>query len=372
MSDEEKERVEEQEQQAPQNDDFAESDSEGELSELDEEQFKDVDYDEIGLGEEVFSLKRHKRSNDSAATTTASQPKRSRQPKKRVRKADSEEPEPEIRPEWERRRLLEERIDAALKPNGKKKKRKLDDVDLEQLQDEKLSELRDEMRQAAIADAEAVRDGQAATNKLKLLPKVRDLLRRQNLADSVLDNNLLEAVRMWLEPLPDASLPAYAIQKELFAILESLPIKTIHLRESGIGKIMIFYQRSKRPPLAIKHTADRLVGKWSRPIIGRSDNYKDKIIATASYNPDRFAGLEEDVADDSGEAIRRKNRAAIPLATASTFTVAPKSSVHSMDMEPGSSANSDSQYRRLKQMMTSASRSKTKKSGVSIEGRDLN
>ena len=40
-----------------------------------------------------------------------------------------------------------------------------------------------------------------------------DILARADLAIPILDNNLLEAVRLWLEPLPDASMPAYQIQK---------------------------------------------------------------------------------------------------------------------------------------------------------------
>lgn len=73
---------------------------------------------------------------------------------------------------------------------------------------------------------------------------------------------MLESVRLWLEPLPDASLPAYSIQKEMFAALEELPIKTVHLRESGIGKVVLFYQQSRKPQVSIKHIAEKLVGAF--------------------------------------------------------------------------------------------------------------
>jgi transcription factor SPN1 len=36
---------------------------------------------------------------------------------------------------------------------------------------------------------------------------------------SIIDQNLLDTVRMWLEPLGDKSLPALNIQRSLFEIL---------------------------------------------------------------------------------------------------------------------------------------------------------
>ncbi|KAK9429516.1 hypothetical protein V1505DRAFT_401101 [Lipomyces doorenjongii] len=167
-----------------------------------------------------------------------------------------------------RLRELEERIDAVLKTQ--KRRKKVDEDDIEQMQDDRIVEVRERMRQAAIKDAEAIKDGLPATHKLQMLPEVRDVLQKHSLYDSILDNNLLESVRLWLEPLPDASLPAYSIQRELFAALEELPIKTVHLRESGIGRVVLFYQKSRKPQLGIKRIADKLVGDWSRPIMGRN------------------------------------------------------------------------------------------------------
>ena len=40
-----------------------------------------------------------------------------------------------------------------------------------------------------------------------------------------MDNNLLEGVRRWLEPLPDKSLPALDIQKEFFPALKKMEFK---------------------------------------------------------------------------------------------------------------------------------------------------
>jgi transcription factor SPN1 len=39
------------------------------------------------------------------------------------------------------------------------------------------------------------------------------------LETTLFDQNVLEAVKQWLEPLPDKSLPALNIQRELFDVL---------------------------------------------------------------------------------------------------------------------------------------------------------
>ena len=106
-------------------------------------------------------------------------------------------------------------------------------------------------------------------------------------ASSIVDpeSNILEAVRFFLEPLSDGSLPAYDIQKELFASLAKLPINKDTLVASGIGKVIMFYIKSKRPELIIKRQAERLFTDWTRPILRRTDDYRKKEFAQADYDP---------------------------------------------------------------------------------------
>lgn len=101
--------------------------------------------------------------------------------------------------------------------------------------------------------------------------------------DSILDNGLLEAIRLWLEPLPDRSLPSLDIQSEMLDVLDKLPIIGDHLRESGVGKIVYFYTKSPRIEQAMKRKADQLVGKWSRLVIKRSENYKERRHAVQEF-----------------------------------------------------------------------------------------
>jgi len=142
------------------------------------------------------------------------------------------------------------------------------------------------MEAACREDNEARQSGQPAVNKLKLLPEVLNIMNRQSIRHSVVDPeaNFLQSVKFFLEPLNDGSLPAYNIQRDLFQALERLPIDKETLLSSGIGKVVVFYTKSKKPEIGIKRIAERLLADWSRPILKRTDDYKKRKIATADYD----------------------------------------------------------------------------------------
>ncbi|CAE6517689.1 unnamed protein product, partial [Rhizoctonia solani] len=148
-----------------------------------------------------------------------------------------------------------------------------------------------------------------------------------SLAQSILDNNLLEGVRRWLEPLPDKSLPALSIQNAFFEILPKLDIDTAVLKESGLGKIVLFYTKCKRVTPAIRRTADTLVANWSRPIVKRSASYRDRHVPIAeaeiSVRTEKLNKLLERAAlTNNGRG--RKNAVRIPESSLGRYTVAPK------------------------------------------------
>jgi transcription factor SPN1 len=98
------------------------------------------------------------------------------------------------------------------------------------------------------------------------------------------DTNFLQHIKFFLEPLNDGSLPAYNIQRDIFQALLNLPIEKEALRMSGIGKIILFYTKSKRPEIGIKRMAERLLGEWSRPILNRTHDYKKRHVETRDYD----------------------------------------------------------------------------------------
>jgi len=142
------------------------------------------------------------------------------------------------------------------------------------------------MEQACEADNSAREKGQPAIHKLKMLPEVVALLNRNTVQHSIVDpdTNFLQSVKFFLEPLNDGSLPAYNIQRDLFSALTKLPIEKEALLSSGIGKVVLYYTKSKKPEIGIKRTAERLLGEWSRPILKRSDDYKKRKVVTKEFD----------------------------------------------------------------------------------------
>jgi transcription factor SPN1 len=226
-------------------------------------------------------------------------------------------------------------MDDALRSN-KPSRRKAGGIDLEAAGDAELEDMRQRMASACQLDAQARNAGQVATNKLKILPSVVELLNRNTLRSSIVDPdiNILEAVRFFLEPADtDAALPNYQIQRELFAILSRLNMTKEALVASGIGKVIIFYTKSSQPQLAIKRQAERLLGEWSRIVLGKRKDMRAKVVQSVTYDPmassQRPGASQVDRAAIAAE--RRKRALEIPVVGnrarvqggVGTYTIAP-------------------------------------------------
>lgn len=244
---------------------------------------------------------------------------------------------------------LDMQIEAILKPkkNNRPKKRKKDaDEDvLDRAADEEVSRLRELMLAAAADDEQANKEKLPATAKLRMLPQVMEVIRkyvlipssglcvslyiscRSALAQSIIDNNLLEGVRRWLEPLPDHSLPALDIQREFFPTLKKMEfIDTGVLKEAKLGRTILFYTKCKRVSPDIARMANDLVSAWSRPIIKRSASYRDRAITTVDVGGgeggERLNAILARAKEQDKSRVRR-NAVAIPLREMGSYTVAP-------------------------------------------------
>lgn len=220
------------------------------------------------------------------------------------------------------------------------------------------------MEDAADKDFDAIKSKLPATHKLAMLPTVDAILAKSALHETILDSLLLMTLRRWLEPLPDRSLPAYSIQRTILTALQKLPINKEHLAESGIGKIIIFYRNSPRVEQSIRRIADALWVEWSRPILRKSANFRDRQIATASYD----ASMQLPVLKQNGGPDPK--RTVVPQIIRSTFEIAPRAHVD-MSRVPASrgvrTENSD-MFKRLRQKMQTKSTKSRKEGGVSIQG----
>ncbi|KAJ5204432.1 uncharacterized protein N7498_005311 [Penicillium cinerascens] len=311
------EDAEGQDEQAGGDDDI--SDDESILSEVDEAQFEnfdpenvdvedraplDVDADNLKLigrhkrkraeGEEGRPRRkegrrekktRRARDDEDAEEGSSSRP---RQRKQKEKSPDTDEET--LDPETRRRRALDRAMDEAMKKPTKRRTRKQDGIDLEAMADAEIEDMRKRMTHAAQMDAINRQEGKPAMHKLKLLPEVIMLLNRNQYTNALVDPeiNLLEAVRFFLEPLDDGSMPAYNIQRDLLTALTKLPIQKDALIASGIGKVVVFYTKSKRTERRIKEMAEKLLAEWTRPILQRSDDYSKRVFQQADFDPTKI------------------------------------------------------------------------------------
>lgn len=353
------------------------------LSEIDENQFEDYDPETADIEDRPVAVdedvaKTLKASKRKVTGDAVRKPKEGRREKKRQRddnevdaddddddnfgenqpkrksrragesrpRAQKKSPEPEndehLTPEERRKKALERALDAAFKKPKQRRKRK-DEEDLEDEIDDQIADLKVRMEGACQSDNRAREAGQPAIHKLKLLPEVTALLNRQTVQHAVLDpeNNFLQHVKFFLEPLNDGSLPAYNIQRDIFTALITLPIEKECLLSSGIGKVVLFYTQSKRPEVGIKRMAERLLGEWSRPLLKRTDDYRKRQIETREFDYDTLQQsqrqgnpytLAERPSQSAREAERERflapnieSKRARPAGLPASYTVAPLS-----------------------------------------------
>ncbi|KAJ3005555.1 Transcription factor iws1, partial [Thoreauomyces humboldtii] len=229
-------------------------------------------------------------------------------------------------------------VDEAMRKGKRKKAVQMEVGKMEDI----MASILGRMRETAEEDKEANTKRRPAVAKLKALPEVMAYLQREQLLDQFLDNHILEGIRAWLEPLPDASLPSLDIQITMFDVLKKMQLNKDHLQDSKIGRIVTFYTKCSRVTNEIQKVATHLVDKWMRPILKRSADYKDYSVAAIPKPDDRYAlggalPPRRSVTISSGGAEdpeSNSTRARIPQRIAPAFTVVPQSSVsQQQDME---------------------------------------
>ncbi|SMQ47797.1 unnamed protein product [Zymoseptoria tritici ST99CH_1A5] len=367
--------------------DDEDGDLESDLEELDEEQFDDFDpsalnipdkplmVDETNVGllgvhkrkrtaEEEAERERKKKKKEKKRDRPSKRSKKSAddeddfeggvemdgkrarntgegRPGKAAKRARTPEDEENLSPEERRRRALDRKMDEALKSHTRVSRRK-QGQDMEERADQELGQMRERIGKACEADAKAREAGGMATQKLKILPDLVELLNRNTIQAQLVDPdvNILEGVRWMLEPADqDAALPNYKIQRELFNILSRLNIGKEALKASQIGKVVLFYTKSTQPQPAIKQMAQRLVGEWMRIILNKTKDHRNVNIETREYDPvlaeqsQRAAGTQIDRSAIAAEKRRKILAAPGPTNRArvegglGTYTIAPVSNL---------------------------------------------
>lgn len=141
--------------------------------------------------------------------------------------------------------------------------------------DDVVSAMISKMTEAAEEDRTLNSQKKPALKKLTLLPQVVMHLKKQDLKETFIDSGVMSAIKEWISPLPDKSLPALRIREELLRILQELPsVSQETLKHSGIGRAVMFLYKHPKESRNNKDLALKLINEWSRPIFGLTSNYK--------------------------------------------------------------------------------------------------
>ncbi|XP_038670941.1 protein IWS1 homolog isoform X2 [Scyliorhinus canicula] len=141
--------------------------------------------------------------------------------------------------------------------------------------DDVVSAMITKMNEAAEEDRQLNGQKKPALKKLTLLPTVVMHLKKQDLKDTFIDSGVMSAIKEWLTPLPDKSLPHLKIREELLKILQELPsVSQETLKHSGIGRCVMYLYKHPKENRFNKELAGKLINEWSRPIFGLTSNYK--------------------------------------------------------------------------------------------------
>ncbi|XP_076837325.1 protein IWS1 homolog isoform X2 [Brachyhypopomus gauderio] len=141
--------------------------------------------------------------------------------------------------------------------------------------DDVVSAMITKMTEAAEEDRTLNSQKKPALKKLMLLPTVVMHLKKQDLKETFIDSGVMTAIKEWISPLPDKSLPALRIREELLKILQELPsVSQETLKMSGIGRAVMYLYKHPKESRPNKDLALKLINEWSRPIFGLSSNYK--------------------------------------------------------------------------------------------------
>lgn len=175
----------------------------------------------------------------------------------------------------------------AIKANRKKKSRDMDEKDKQHI----AVQLIDRMTEAWREDKESIDEQRPALRKLNMLGTVERIMKQRSLHETLLDYNILEVVRNWLQPWPQTDemgrevhlqkrfLPNVTIRTTLYESLSTMPIRPEHLKNSerdgpGLGKVILMLLKHPKETIKNKRFLQGMLEEWSRQIFKKTKDYR--------------------------------------------------------------------------------------------------
>lgn len=128
-------------------------------------------------------------------------------------------------------------------------------------------DLINEMRELYKKDLNLNLQSKPAHNKIEHVDGICARIVRKDLQEAFLRMGILKELRVWLEPLPDNTLPSQKVKKSILNLLKDLKVTKTDLLNSGIGKIVHFYSKNTREVIEIRKMSLNLIKKWKTMVV---------------------------------------------------------------------------------------------------------